>query len=100
MSCGRKPSVANLSSQPTTTRLENNIENKALYRIGMFFDGLTGKLMLPLLRPDCRNKSLSVVRIMQRVVEYLHKHWPNTIIELHGDSHFASHNLMDWAHDK
>ena len=150
MSCGRKPSDADLSSQPTMTRLENNIGSKTLYRIGklfldeyissfdkapkkiivdaddtnantygaqqltlfnayyneycympfLLFDGLTGKLMLPLLRPGRRNKSLSVARIMQRVVEYLHGHWPNTVIELRGDSHFASHEFMDWAHDK
>ena len=150
MSCGRKPSDADLSSQPTMTRLENNISSKTLYRIGklfldeyissfdkapkkiivdaddtnantygaqqltlfnayyneycymplLLFDGLTGKLMLPLLRPGRRNKSLSVARIMQRVVEYLHGNWPNTVIELRGDSHFASHEFMDWAHDK
>ena len=150
MSCGRKPSDADLSSQPTMTRLENIISSKTLYRIGklfldeyissfnkapkkiivdaddtnantygaqqltlfnayyneycymplLLFDGLTGKLMLPLLRPGRRNKSLSVARIMQRVVEYLHKHWPNTVIELRGDSHFTSHEFMDWAHDK
>ena len=41
-----------------------------------------------------------MARIIQRVVEYLHEHWPNTIIELRGDSHFASHEFMDWAHDK
>ena len=150
MSCGRKPSDADLSSQPTMTRLENNISSKTLYRIGklfldeyissfdkapkkiivdaddtnantygaqqltlfnayyneycymplLLFDGLTGKLMLPLLRPGRRNKSLSVARIMQRVAEYLHGHWPNNVIELRGDSHFASHEFMDWAHDK
>jgi len=150
MSCGRKPSDADLSSQPTMTRLENNIGSKTLYRIGklfldeyissfdkapkmvildaddtnantygaqqltlfnayyneycymplLLFDGLTGKLMLPLLRPGRRNKSLGVARIMQRVVEYLHGHWPDTVIELRGDSHFASHEFMDWAHDK
>ena len=37
---------------------------------------------------------------MQCVVEYLHEHWPNTIIELRGDSHFASHEFMDWSHDR
>ena len=66
----------------------------------LLFDGLTGKLMLPLLRPGRRNKSLSVARIIQRVVEYLHEHWPNTVIEFRGDSHFASHEFMDWGHDK
>ena len=150
MSVGRKPSDQDLSSQPTMTRLENNVPGKTLYRIGklfldeyissfdkapkkiiidaddtnantygaqqltlfnayyneycymplLLFDGLTGKLMLPLLRPGRTNKSLSVARIMQRVVEYLHRKWPTTIIELRGDSHFASHEFMDWAHDK
>ena len=150
MSVGRKPSDADLSSQPTMTRLENNVDSKTLYKIGklfvdeyirsfdkapkrvvidaddtnantfgaqqltlfnayyneycymplLLFDGETGKLILPLLRPGRRNKSLSVARIMQRVIEYLHKYWPNTVIELRGDSHFASHEFMDWAHDK
>ena len=150
MSVGRKPSDADLSSQPTMTRLENSVDSRTLYRIGklfldeyissfdkapkkvildaddtnantygaqqltlfnayyneycymplLIFDGLTGRLMLPLLRPGRTNKSLSVARIMQRVVEYLHRHWPDTVIELRGDSHFASHEFMDWAHDK
>ena len=150
MSVGRKPSDADLSSQPTMTRLENSVDSRTLYRIGklfldeyissfgkaprkvildaddtnantygaqqltlfnayyneycymplLIFDGLTGRLMLPLLRPGRTHKSLSVARIMQRVVEYLHRHWPDTVIELRGDSHFASHEFMDWAHDK
>lgn len=150
MSVGRKPSDADLSSQSTMTRLENNVDSKTLYKIGklfvdeyirsfdkapkrviidaddtnantfgaqqltlfnayyneycymplLLFDGETGKLILPLLRPGRRNKSLSVARIMQRVIEYLHEYWPNTVIELRGDSHFASHEFMEWAHDK
>ena len=150
MAVGRKPSDADLSSQPTMTRMENHVDGKTLYKIGklfldnyissfdkapkkiildaddtnantygaqqlslfnayyneycymplLLFDGLTGKLMLPLLRPGRRNKSLSVARILCRVIRYLHEHWPNTVIELRGDSHFASHEFMDWAHDK
>lgn len=80
--------------------LFNAYYDEYCYMPMLLFDGLTGKLMLPLLRPGRRNKSLSVARIMQRVVEYLHEHWPNTVIELRGDSHFASHEFMDWAHDK
>ena len=80
--------------------LFNAYYNEYCYMPMLLFDGLTGKLMLPLLRPGRRNKSLSVARIMQRVVEYLHEHWPNTIIELRGDSHFASHEFMDWGHNK
>lgn len=150
MSVGRKPSDADLASQPTMTRLENNVGMKTLYKIGklfvddyiasfdkapkkviidaddtnantygaqqlslfnayyneycymplLMFDGMTGKLILPLLRPGRRNKSLSVAKIMMRLIEYLHQHWPKTIIELRGDSHFASHEFMDWAYNK
>ncbi len=150
MSVGRKPSDTDLASQPTMTRLENNVGMKTLYKIGkqfvddyiasfdkapkkvivdaddtnantygaqqltlfnayykeycymplLMFDGMTGKLILPLLRPGRRNKSLSVAKIMIRLMEYLHQHWPKTIVELRGDSHFASHEFMDWAHDK
>ena len=150
MSVGRKPSDAELASQPTMTRLENNVGMKTLYKIGrlfvddymasfdkapkkviidaddtnantygaqqltlfnayykeycymplLMFDGMTGKLILPLLRPGRRNKSLSVAKIMIRLMEYLHRHWPGTIIELRGDSHFASHEFMDWAYGK
>lgn len=74
--------------------------NSHCYMPLLIFDGVTGKLLLPMLRPGRRNKSLNVARIMQRIVEYLHSHWPNTVIELRGDSHFASHDFMDWAHDK
>jgi hypothetical protein len=150
ISCGRKPSDEALCSQPTMTRLENNVGSRTLYKIGklfldeyissfdkapkkvvidaddtnantyggqqltlfnayyneycymplMLFDGLTGKLMLPLLRPGRRNKSQNVARIMARVVEYLHSRWPQTVMELRGDSHFCSHEFMEWAHDK
>lgn len=64
------------------------------------FDGMTGKLILPMLRPGRSNKSLSVAKIMMRLIEYLHQHWPKTVIELHGDSHFANHEFMDWAYNK
>lgn len=148
MSVGRLPSDNDLSSQPTMTRLENNVSKRTLYNIGLLFlqefvrsydkapkhvildvddtnanthgsqqltlfndyygeycympmllfDGLTGKLVLPLLRPGRRNKSLNVFGILRRVVAYLHECWPGTIIELRGDSHFCSHEFMDWAH--
>lgn len=150
LSLGKKPSDKDLASQPTMTRLENNVGIRTLYRIGklfvdeyvssftkapknviidaddtnsntygaqeltlfndyygeycymplLIFDGLTGKLILPLLRPGRRNKSLNVWRILRRVIEYLHKKWPRTVFELRGDSHFCSHEFMDWGWSK
>ena len=37
MSVGRKPSDADLSSQPTMTRLENGVDGRTLYHIGKLF---------------------------------------------------------------
>lgn len=150
MSVGRKPSDADLCSQPTMTRLENHADRRTLFEIGklfvreyvasfrkapkrvildvddtnadtygsqqlslfndyydeycympmVIFDGMNGKLILPLLRPGRRNKSVNIFGILRRIVEYLHKVWPRTIIELRGDSHFCSHEFMDWSHGK
>lgn len=149
MSAGRRPSDADLCSQTTMTRLENNVGSKTLYKIGLqfaeeyvrpfatpprhvvldvddtnantygaqhltlfnsyyeeycympllVFDGINKKLIFPLLRPGCRNKSAGIFRIL-RLLIVLHKHWSKTVFELRGDSHFCSHEFMDWAWDK
>lgn len=147
LALGKLPSEDDLSSQPTMTRLENNISARTLYRIGelfvkeyvssfdkapqkviidvddtnantygnqqltlfndyygeycymplLLFDGMSGKLILPILRPGRRTKSLNVFRILRRVIKCLHECWPKTIFELRGDSHFCSHEFMDWS---
>lgn len=80
--------------------LFNDYYDEYCYMPMLMFEGLTGKMILPLLRPGRRNKSLNVAGIIKRVVTYLHERWPRTIIEFRGDSHFCSHEFMDWAHDK
>lgn len=77
--------------------LFNDYYDEYCYMPLVIFDGMNGKLILPLLRPGRRNKSLNIFGILRRVVEYLHEAWPHTIIELRGDSHFCSHEFMDWA---
>ena len=77
--------------------LFNDYYDEHCYMPLVIFDGMNGKLILPLLRPGRTNKSLNVFGILRRVVEYLHEAWPHTIIELRGDSHFCSHQFMDWA---
>lgn len=80
--------------------LFNDYYDKYCYMPMVIFDGMNGKLVLPLLRPGRRNKSLNIFGILRRVTEFLHKKWPRTIIELRGDSHFCSHDFMDWAHSR
>lgn len=80
--------------------LFNDYYGEYCYMPLLIFDGLTGGLILPLLRPGRTNKSLNVWRIMRRLIEYLHRIWPRTVFELRGDSHFCSHEFMDWAWGK
>lgn len=63
------------------------------------YEGFSGKLITTILKPGRRSKSVNVFAILRRIVEYLRKHWPNTMIILRGDSHFCSKELMDWTHD-
>lgn len=79
--------------------LFNDYYGESCYMPTLMYDGLTGKMILPILRPGRRNKSVNIFGILRRVVEYLHQCWSGTIIELRGDSHFCSHEFMDWIKD-
>lgn len=79
--------------------LFNDYYGEYCYMPMLMYDGLTGKMILPLLRAGRRNKSVNIFGILRRVVEYIHQCWPHTIIELRGDSHFCSHEFMDWIKD-
>lgn len=62
------------------------------------YEGFSGKLIATILKPGRRSKSTNVFAILRRLIDYLRRHWPNTMIILRGDSHFCSPQFMDWAH--
>jgi hypothetical protein len=64
------------------------------------YEGLSGKLIATILKPGRRSKSANVFAILKRIIQYLRKHWPDTIIMLRGDSHFCSQEFMDWSLNK
>ncbi len=66
----------------------------------LIFDGHSGRLILPILRPGRRSKSVELYGLMRHLIEYLHRRWPRTVFELRGDAHFCSGEFMDWAHGK
>ncbi|MCD8385548.1 MAG: IS1380 family transposase [Bacteroidales bacterium] len=66
----------------------------------LIFGSLTGKLILPVLRPGRRNKSINVGKLIIKLILALHAAWPHTKILFRGDSHFCCHEFMDWARDK
>lgn len=64
------------------------------------YEGLSGKLITTLLKPGRRTKGVNVFAILQRIIQYLRRHWKHTIIAVRGDSHFTSPQLMDWCKEQ
>lgn len=52
------------------------------------YEGLSGKLVTSILKPGRRSKSVDVFSLLKRVICYLMKHWPDTIIVLRGGLSF------------
>ena len=63
----------------------------------MVFEGHSGKMILPLLKPGRAGKSVSFEDTILWLIACLREAWPKTVITVRGDSHFCSHELMVWA---
>jgi hypothetical protein len=63
----------------------------------LVFEGFSGKMILPLLKPGRRNKTANICDTLKWLVACLRQSWPETEIIVRGDSHFCSHELMDWV---
>jgi hypothetical protein len=61
------------------------------------YEGLSGKLVTTILKPGRRSKNINVFAILSRIIKEIRSEWKNTIIIIRGDSHFCSHQLMDWC---
>lgn len=77
--------------------LFNGYYDNYCYMPLMVFEGHSGKMILPLLKPGRKNKAVSFEDTIQWLVTFLRQYWPDTVIMVRGDSHFCSHELMDWA---
>lgn len=63
----------------------------------LLFEGRSGKLILPILRPGRGNKAINISGLLKRLITKLRKKWKHTQIIVRGDSHFCSCDFMDWA---
>ena len=63
----------------------------------LLFEGRSGKLILPILRPGRGNKAINISGLLKQLITKLRKKWKHTQIIVRGDSHFYSHDFMDWA---
>lgn len=77
--------------------LFNQYYGEYCYMPLFIFEGYSGRMILPILRPGRTNKQLNVFGIVRRLVERLRKVWPNTVITVRGDAMFCSHDMFEWA---
>lgn len=77
--------------------LFNNYYHDYCYMPLHIYEGLSGKLITTILKPGRRNKQSDVGCLLKKIVSYLREQWPNTLIIIRGDSHFASKDYMQWC---
>ncbi len=77
--------------------LFNKYYNDYCYMPLHIYEGLSGKQITTILKPDRRDKQANIARLLQKLVLYLRAQWPKTKIIVRGDSHFASKDFMDWT---
>lgn len=63
----------------------------------LVFEGYSGKMIMPMLRPGRPCKRAEADEIIQQLIIKLRKAWPNTTLIIRGDAHFCSHELMEWT---
>ena len=63
----------------------------------LLFEGRSGMLILPILRPGRGNKVINISGLLKRLITKLRKKWKHTQIIVRGDSHFCSRDFMGWA---
>lgn len=61
----------------------------------LIFEGISGKMILPILRPGRGNKSINIFGLLKRLIARSSLVWKHTRFIIRGDSHFCSHELMD-----
>ena len=75
----------------------NGYYGERCYMPLFIFEGFSGKLVVPILRPGRTNKRDNVAGLLIRLITYLRKFWPDTVIVVRGDGMFSSSEFMEWA---
>jgi hypothetical protein len=60
------------------------------------YEGQSGKLVTTILKPGKRAEGKQMLALMTRLITHLRTAWPNTMILVRGDSHFAYPEVMEW----
>lgn len=63
----------------------------------LVFDGATGKLITPMLRPGRVCKRTNVSGFLIRLITRIRKRWPKVLITVRGDAMFSCSEFMNWS---
>lgn len=77
--------------------LFNEYYGEYCYMPLFIFEGYSGRMILPVLRPGRVSKRLNVYGIIRRLVKRIRQKWPHVIITVRGDAMFASHEMFEWS---
>ena len=77
-------------------RFFNAYENEYCFQPFHVYEGLSGKLITTVLRPDKTPSHQEIMAVLKRVVKRLKRAWPKTKFLFRGDSHFAKPGVLDW----
>jgi hypothetical protein len=80
--------------------LYNDYYGEYCYMPLHIYEGISGKLITTILKPGRRTKNIDLFAILHRLVLAIREQWKKVKIIIRGDSHFCSHQFMDWCEDK
>jgi hypothetical protein len=80
--------------------LFNSYYDEYCYMPLLIFEGVSGKMILPILREGRRSKVTNITGVLIRLIRLMREHWKNTRFIVRGDGHFCCYPFMDWAKDK
>lgn len=80
--------------------LFNNYFKEYCYMPLHVYEGLSGNLITTILKPGKRSKGKEMFAIVKRLINYIRRQWPNTILVFRGDSHFAYPEIMEWIDEQ
>jgi hypothetical protein len=60
------------------------------------YEGLSGRLIITILKPGKRSDGKRMLSVVKRMIGYLRRQWPETLIVFRGDSHSAYPEVTDY----
>jgi len=74
----------------------NGYYQETCYQPVHVYEGLSGKLIMTVLRPGQRPGGIEILSYAKRIIERIRQQWPETIIVYRGDSHYSAPEIFTY----